>query len=188
MLPLIATTLSIQPITKAELASDTANVQTNEAALTPELSPSKEEKLRQERADKIDAYFRERNMPLEGTGMKMVLESEKNDIDWRLLPAIAVRESTGGKYACKKVKNSVFGYGSCKINFKSIDDSIEIVARSLGGNNPRTAHHYKDKTLEEIIKAYNPPSVIPKYYNQVLSIMNAIEDVPVEKTTELAKA
>ncbi|MBM6707100.1 hypothetical protein H6A68_08660, partial [Bifidobacterium pullorum subsp. saeculare] len=49
----------------------------------------------QTRADAIDVYFKARNMPLEGMGMKMVLEAEKNNIDWRLLPAIAIRESTG---------------------------------------------------------------------------------------------
>ena len=36
-------------------------------------------------------------MPLFGMGMKMCKEAEKNELDWRLLPAIAVRESTGGK-------------------------------------------------------------------------------------------
>ena len=106
--------------------------------------------------------------------MKFVLEAEKNDIDWRLLPAIAMRESTGGKQACKKADNSVFGYGSCKISFKSIDDSIEVVAKSLGGNNPNTARHYDGKTTVQILKKYN--SVIPSYTKQVVKLMNMIDD------------
>ena len=36
-------------------------------------------------------------MPLLGLGKKMVIEAEKNNLDWRLLPAISVIESTGGK-------------------------------------------------------------------------------------------
>lgn len=178
ILPLIATTIPFQSITKIETTTDISNVQMHEIApiLTETLS---KEEIRKERADKIDTYFKDHDMPLEGTGMKMVLEAEKNDLDWRLLPALAVRESTGGKFACKKVKNSVFGYGSCKMNFKSIDESIEVVARSLGGNNPKTARHYKDKTLEQIINAYNPPSVVPKYHKQVVAIMETIEDIDI---------
>ena len=133
----------------------------------------------QARADAIDAYFAERDMPLEGAGAKMVEEAEKNDIDWRLLPAIAVRESTGGKFDCKKVPNNAFGWGSCRIGFKSNEEAIEVVARNLGGNNPNTAKYYDNKTTKQILRAYNPPSIVPKYAEQVMSIMSAIGDADV---------
>jgi hypothetical protein len=130
--------------------------------------------LKETKAAAIDAYFEKYNMPLKGKGMKMVEEAEKNEIDWRLLAAISVRESTGGKYACKKATNNPFGWGSCKIGFETMDQAIETVARNLGGNNPRTAYHYEDKTTREILNAYNPPSIIPKYTDQVIAIMNSI--------------
>lgn len=126
------------------------------------------------KAEAIDAYFQKYNMPLEGYGMKMVQEAEKNEIDWRLIGAIAVRESTGGIHACKKVGYNPFGWGSCKIGFDSYDEAIEIVARNLGGNNPNTVHHYGDKNTKEILQKYNPPSIVPKYADQVISIMNKI--------------
>jgi len=126
------------------------------------------------KAEAIDAYFREHDMPLEGTGMKMVEEAEKNGLDWRLLAAIAVRESTGGKYECQKVPNNAFGWGSCKIGFKSNEAAIETVARNLGGNNPNTARHYDGKTTKEILQAYNPPSIVKRYAEQVMAIMNDI--------------
>lgn len=135
---------------------------------------TQEEVERKEKADAIDSYFHKIGAPLEGYGMKFVLEAEKNGIDWRLLPAIAMRESTGGISACKRVPNSVFGWGSCKISFDSIDESIETVALSLGGNNPNTAHHYEDKTVTQILKKYN--SVIPNYSRQVIRIMKDIKD------------
>lgn len=133
-----------------------------------------EVQIKKIKADSIDAYFGKYQMPLEGTGMKMVEEAEKNNIDWRLLPAIAVRESTGGIHACKKVKYNPFGWGSCKIGFNSFDHAIEIVGKNLGGNNPNTAHHYGDKNTKEILQKYNPPSIVPKYADQVISIMNDI--------------
>jgi len=131
---------------------------------------------RKAKAEAIDAYFKEHDMPLFGMGMKMVEEAEKNNLDWRLLPAIAIRESTGGKFDCKKVSYNAFGWGSCKISFDSNEEAIETVARNLGGNNPNTERHYANKNLKEILRAYNPPSIVPKYAEQVISIMNAIGD------------
>lgn len=128
------------------------------------------------KAEAIDAYFKDHDMPLEGMGKKMVEEAEKNGLDWRLLAAISVRESTGGKFACIKATYNSFGWGSCKIGFKSNEQAIETVARNLGGNNPNTARHYADKNTREILKAYNPPSIVPKYVDQVISIMDEIGD------------
>jgi hypothetical protein len=128
------------------------------------------------KADAIDAYFKEHDMPLEGTGMKMVREAEKNGLDWRLLPAIAIRESTGGIHSCKTVKFNSFGWNSCKIGFNSNEEAIKIIAEHLGGNIESTAKHYDNKTTEEILKAYNPPKIAPRYVEQVMSIMDDIGD------------
>lgn len=127
--------------------------------------------LRQEHALKIDAYYAKRNMPLAGYGAKMIAEAEENDIDWRLLPAIAIKESTGGKFACGY---NPFGWGSCRLKFKSFDDAIETVARNLGGNNPNTAQYYKDKTLIEKLHHYNN-SIVPTYTAEILEFMDLIE-------------
>ncbi len=137
------------------------------------------------KAEAIDRYFELRGMPMAGLGMKLVEEAQKNDLDWRLLAAIAVRESTGGKFKCKKAQNNPFGWGSCKISFSSYEKAIETVALNLGGNNPNTAHHYDEKTTKQILRAYNPPSIVPRYAEQVINIMDTI--APME-TQVLAKA
>jgi hypothetical protein len=143
---------------------------------------------REDKAKKIDAFFKDRNMPLYGYGSKMILEAEKNDIDPFLLAAMAVRESTGGIHACKKNKYNTFGWGSCKLSFNSYDDAIETVARNLGGNNPNTAMHYDNKTTKGILQSYNPPSVVPRYAQQVMAIMDRIAayDIGVTNSNELA--
>ena len=140
-------------------------------------------KAQAKKAESIDAYFSERDMPLEGMGMKMVEEARKHGLDWRLLPAIAVRESTGGKFKCKKVKNNPFGWGSCRIGFGSNEEAIEIVARNLGGNNPNTSRHYDNKTTLQILRAYNPPSIVRHYAEQVMKIMDTIGDADVALVT-----
>lgn len=129
----------------------------------------------QAKAQKIDAYFELRSMPLKGQGTKMVTEAEKNGIDWRLLPAIAIRESSGGKRACG---NNPFGWGVytnvCPANnFASVNEAIEVVARNLGGNNPNTAKKYRGSTQEKLY-SYNG-TVVPNYPAEVMKIMEKIE-------------
>jgi len=149
------------------------NSLTSQTVLSEKLNKI-EELAERAKAEAIDLYFKSRSMPLAGLGAKMVLEAKKHELDWRLVAAIAVRESTGGKHACKKVENNPFGWGSCKIGFDSVEESIETVARNLGGNNPKTARHYDNKSTIQILRAYNPPSIVPKYAEQVISIMNVI--------------
>jgi len=142
---------------------------------------------RQRKADLIDDYFASKNMPLAGYGMKMVEEAEKNDLDYRLLAAISVIESTGGKFACKGATHSFLGWGSCKIDFDSNEKSIEIVSWNLGGNNPRTTRYYqKGMSLEKLLKRYN--SVIPTYTKKIFKIMDIIGPETLEdNTTQIKK-
>lgn len=177
VVPMIATSLSVNTMT-VSMSSIVAQIPTMAAKEVASIK-SPEQQLREERAAKIDAYYAKYNMPLEGYGMKMVLEAEKHDVDWRMMPAISIRESTGGKFACKSVTYSAFGFGSCRINFKSYDQAIELLAKNLGGNNPNTAHFYDGKTNRQILQSYNPPSVIPKYADEVMAIMDKIENTTV---------
>lgn len=132
---------------------------------------SQEDVLRKEHIKKIDLYFEKRNMPLKGYGEKLIAEAEKNNLDWRILPAIAIKETTGGKFACH---NNLFGWGSCKIKFENWNESIETVARNLGGNNPKTEKYYKDKTTTEKLLRYN--SEIPTYTKEIYEFMELIEN------------
>jgi len=122
-------------------------------------------------AEKIDTYFKERSMPLFGFGRKMAEEASEHDLDWRLLPAIAVRESSGGKQACG---HNPFGWGSCKITFNSWNEAIEVLAKNLGGDNPNTSDYYSGSTKLKLYH-YNG-TVLASYPSEVLAIMDAIGD------------
>lgn len=137
----------------------------------------KQTKLRSEdsikKVQKIDTYFRTRAMPLFGKGIKFVLAAEKYGIDWNLLPAIAVRESSGGKQPCG---NNPFGWGDCKMNnFRSYDEAIEIVSSHLSGSKESTARYYAGKTTAEKLHNYNG-KVVPTYSSEVLAIMKVIHN------------
>ncbi len=130
------------------------------------------EDVRKDRAEAIDRYFEERSMPLRGTGMTFVLVAEKYGLDWRLLPSIAIRESSGGKAACGY---NPFGWGSCKLhNFHSYEEAIEALGKNLGGANKNTARYYANNSTFEKLYYYNG-TVVPTYPNEVLAIMYKIE-------------
>ncbi len=101
-------------------------------------------------------------------------------------------ETTCGKQACpgtfkktgeKKYTYNLFGWGSCKIGFDSYGDAIRIVAWNLGGNNPNTDQHYENKTTVQILDKYNPPSIVPKYKQKVMGVMEKIGPEDLELIT-----
>ncbi len=106
----------------------------------------------------------------------MVLAAEKYGIDPLLLAGLAMRETTGGKFACH---NNPFGWGSCKIKFQSFEEAIYMVAMNLGGHNERTARYYKGKSVKAILQTYNPPSIVANYANEVMGIMKKIDAIAV---------
>lgn len=131
-----------------------------------------------ERAAKIDAFYTAKgDLPLAGHGMAFIKAADEYGIDWRLVAAIGFIESTGGKHACKRVDYSAFGWGSCKIDFSSYEESIDVISKNLGGHNPKTATHYKDKSTKEILDAYNPPTVKPNYKKLVFKTMDDIASI-----------
>ena len=130
------------------------------------------EDIRKEHAQAINKFFKDRAMPLHGTGMTFVLVAEKYGLDRRLLPAIGIRESSGGKAACGY---NAFGWGSCKLghNYYSYEEAIESIGKNLGGANKNTARYYAGKSTEVKLYHYNG-SVEPPYTGEVLAIMDMI--------------
>lgn len=117
----------------------------------------------------INDYFQDRKMPLAGYGEYMVAAADRNGIDWRILPAIAIRESSGGIHACGF---NPFGYGSCKGEvgkFESWEEAIDVVSEALG-----SGRYYSGKDLRAKLETYNPPSIVPTYADEVIAIMKKI--------------
>ncbi len=120
-----------------------------------------------DRPDRIDAYFEKYSMPLAGYGDTFVSVADRCGMDWRLLPAIAVRESTGGK---RMQYNNPFGWGGAQIPFKDIDEAIQEVGKNLCGDNPKTARWYSTPSIQKKLYFYNG-TVIPTYPKEVMWIM-----------------
>lgn len=120
------------------------------------------------RVSAIDSYYRARGMPLEGQGASMVAAADRYGLDWRLLPAISVQESTGGRHMCR---NNPYGYGSCKITFASLEAATDTVGRAIGGFNPRLPM-YRGPTRTKLY--YYNGTVMKSYPSRVMGIMESI--------------
>jgi hypothetical protein len=73
--------------------------------------------------------------------------ADRHNLDWRLLPSIAIIESGGGK---EYRNNNIFGWDNCRRRFPSIAAGIHLVAERLSRSSL-----YRDKSLDEILQTYN---------------------------------
>ena len=92
--------------------------------------------------------------PLESYAKLIVDTSDKYDIDYRLIPAIAMKESGAG-IAARSESYNAWGFENGRTNFESWEQSIEIVAKTL-------REKYFDRGLdspEEIMAVYAPPQL-----------------------------
>jgi len=129
------------------------------------------------RIEQIEAYYARYDLPLGSHAEAFVTSADKYGIDYRLVAAIGFIESTGGKFACQTATYSAFGWGSCKINFDSYEDSIDVISMNLGGHNPNTARYYEGKTTREILWSYNPDTIRAGYGDMVIKQMGIISSM-----------
>lgn len=125
------------------------------------------------RVQALDAFFAQYKSPLQGHAKTIVDEADKNNIDYRLLPAIAMQEST----LCKRIiKNSYncwgFGiYGGKVKRFDNYDHAIQVITSTL-------AKKYIQKGYvnpEDIVQKYTP-SDTGKWATVVSHMMQKITD------------
>lgn len=127
------------------------------------------------RAKIVEDFFAGYKSTLASFGSKFITVADKYQLDWRLLPAIAMQESNGGK---KVITNSYnpFGYGIYGTNvrkFPSWEDAIERVGQALREDYINQGL----KTPEEIMAKYTPPSLATNgaWAKGVRSFMNELQ-------------
>lgn len=90
--------------------------------------------------------------------------ADQNDLDYRLLPAISIRETQCG---VTEQNNNRLGFHPDVAKFPTVLTGIEFIARRLA-ENPL----YKGKSLEQKLFTYNP---FPAYPGEIQWIMRQIE-------------
>lgn len=105
----------------------------------------------------ISNFLNQRKSPLAPFAYKFIEVADHYNFDYRLLPAIAMQESNGGKIIPNDSFNP-FGYGiygKSVLKFSSFEEAIEKVGKGL-------KRDYIDQGLikpEQIMTKYTPPSL-----------------------------
>jgi len=96
----------------------------------------------------LSRFFHQRESPLAEHAPHFLRAADKHRLDWRLLPSLAMVESSGGKYYRNK---NVFGWQSGRARFQSIREGIEYVASRLA-----ESPIYAGKDVAAKLRIYNP--------------------------------
>lgn len=116
-----------------------------------------------------------KNTPLETYSAYLVDVADKYDIDYRLIPAIAMKESGGGRAAPEGSFNA-WGFENGRTVFGSWESAIDAVGKTL-------KTRYIDRgmnTPDEIMPIYAPPQIHTggkwaQDINSFFSKMNSLE-------------
>lgn len=119
------------------------------------------------KVNKLQIYLSNRGAPLAQYATEMVKAADHYGIDYRLVAAISIIESSGGKY-CFKPHNA-WGWG--KMSFESFTQGIWTVSEGLA-----KYYSYGMTTPKLIAPSYCPPSAT-QWGNKVQFVMNEIENI-----------
>lgn len=116
------------------------------------------------RVEKLDAFFKSYRCPEPFHVDEYLEAADAYALDYRLLPAISVTESTCGWYARG---NNRWGWNSARTKFESVTNGIRFLARKLA-----IGRDYRGKSLKEKLRTYNPN---PHYARQVQWLMRQVD-------------
>lgn len=102
----------------------------------------------------LKTFLKKNNSPLTDYTTKLIYESDRNNLDWRLIPAITGIESSFGKRIPYNSYNA-YGWANGNYKFDSWESSIETVADVLLNKYIKRGA----REIKSIAKIYAPPSL-----------------------------
>jgi hypothetical protein len=121
---------------------------------------------RDARLETLRGFFERTGCPARDYSQVFLDAADDYRLDWRLLPGIAVIESTCGKAA---PHNNIFGWANGKSRFSSPTAAIWGVARQFG-----ESRLYRHRSLNRLLAIYNHN---PAYAAKVKDVMQRIASV-----------
>ncbi len=117
-----------------------------------------------DRCSMLKSFFKKHGSPLHSQAEAFLKAADEHKLDWRLLPGIAMVETSGGKHGRP---NNVFGWNSGRTGFKSVEAGIQYVASRLA-----TSPIYRGRSALGILPKYNParanyPSTVIRFMLQL---------------------
>ena len=122
-------------------------------------------------------FFQRHKAPAEHFSEVFVKEADAYNLDWRLLPGLALVESGGGKH-CRR--HNLFGWKNGEASFASFAAAIREVAWFLSNSDL-----YKNKSIDRMLLTYNRN---PLYRKKVKQVMRMISPSVEPELVEIAYA
>jgi hypothetical protein len=116
------------------------------------------------RVGRLGAFFKAHHCPEPHYADEYIRAADRYGLDYRLLPAISVRETSCG---WTERNNNRWGFHPKTQTFVSVESGIEFLTRHLAEQSP-----YAGKSLNEKLFTYNPRIAYP---GEVEHIMKQIE-------------
>lgn len=117
-----------------------------------------------QRVLRLRSFFAAHRCPEPYHADEYVRAADAYSIDYRLLPAVSVRESTCGVY---QHRNNLWGWDSARTGFESVSRGIRFILSQLAWG-----RYYRGKSLDQKLHVYNPS---PQYVQQVRELMREID-------------
>ena len=111
-------------------------------------------------------FFVTLRCPLVSAAEVFVAEADSHNLDWRLLPSLAIIESGGGRVSRG---NNIFGWNNGHASFPTLGAAIHQVAKTLADGSA-----YKNKNLQGLLRTYNP---VQGYAEKVQTMMGQIAPI-----------
>jgi hypothetical protein len=118
------------------------------------------------RTVRLQRFFSKLHCPVVTLSEDFVRAADDNQLDWRLLPSIAIIESSGGK---AYRNNNIFGWRNGDQVFPSIRAGLNHVAYKLG-----RSPLYRSRSSLGKLRLYNPNE---EYPGNVMAVMNRISPI-----------
>src|SRR4051812_25388799 len=117
------------------------------------------------RISRLETFFEAYDCPGPFHVQEYLQAADSHELDYRLLPAISLVESTCGAF---ERMNNRWGWDSTQSGFESVPAGIDYITEQLA-ENPK----YKGKSVKQKLFTYNP---FPQYVRQVERLMREIEN------------
>jgi hypothetical protein len=112
----------------------------------------------------LESFFHRYHCPTPYHVSDYLEAADDYQIDYRLLPAISIRETQCG---VAEADNNRWGFQNGHASFPTVEDGIKFMTHRLAEH-----VYYKGKTLQQKLFMYNP---LPAYPGEVTRIMQQIE-------------
>jgi hypothetical protein len=118
------------------------------------------------RLNALRKFFLTSKCPLATVAEVFVAEADSHNLDWRLLPSLAIIESGGGRVSHG---NNIFGWNNGHATFPTLGAAIHQVAKTLADGSA-----YRNKNLLALLRTYNP---VKGYAEKVQLMMSQIASI-----------